>query len=321
MQKPYYAIVLLTVLFFGCKKSETKKQGTGTTKTYTITASPGANGTIDPTGTKTVDAGSNVSFFITPANNYGIEWLAVDSKYVPVADSYTFTNVQANHTINASFAPLVKISATTDGNGTVSYSPAHVVSGQTVTFTFKPKPNYVTDSLFVNDKFLKQLAGGTTFTVNSVGQQENIAVTFSITPRGIDSLKNLFKNLLVGSWHYVQYDYRYDGTTKWIIAPYLTDCEKPRHEVYTADNKYTYYLGGTSCDPSYAPTNIYFDGTWQFDASAKHILIAGNQYSDAINHEYVTGSFSLEKLTMDSLVISYPVPGKNFSYRYHYTHK
>jgi hypothetical protein len=319
MQKLIAPIILICIIL-GCKKPPVQDHPTPTTKTFRITASSGGNGSVDPAGMSVVASGSDATYTIIPTVNYGISTLTVDSVVVPIVDgpnTYTFTNVQKDHTIGATFAPFIKITVTTDGYGTARFSPAKIVAGQTVTFTFAPKLNYLTDSLYVGGKFLKLLAGATTFTLSNVNSDQTIAVTFSITTKGIDSLRTL----LAGSWHYVQYDYQYTGTTKWIIAPYLTDCEKARHEVYTADYKYTYFMGGTSCDPSYAPTNIYFDGTWKFDATAKNILLAGNQYTNATNYEYTTGNYTLEKLTPDSLVISYLVPGKGYSYRFHYGHK
>lgn len=106
MKKSHLIIFLFALSTVGCKKNTTPASPSYNTKKYTITARAGANGSVDPTGTKTVDAGSNMLYVITPASNYGVATLAIDSKYVPVAESYTFTNVQENHTINAEFPRL-----------------------------------------------------------------------------------------------------------------------------------------------------------------------------------------------------------------------
>ncbi|MDR0437342.1 MAG: choice-of-anchor J domain-containing protein [Bacteroidales bacterium] len=73
---------------------------------YTITASAGANGTITPNGTITAIEGNDYTFIITPNTDYEISQVLVDGTNNLVAvtnGSYTFTNVTANHTIEAVF--------------------------------------------------------------------------------------------------------------------------------------------------------------------------------------------------------------------------
>ncbi len=71
--------------------------------TYTITTTPGANGTITPAN-PTINSGANQAFTITPDAGYHIVDVLVDSASLGALTSYTFTNVTANHTISASFA-------------------------------------------------------------------------------------------------------------------------------------------------------------------------------------------------------------------------
>ncbi|MBR4135472.1 MAG: fibronectin type III domain-containing protein [Bacteroidales bacterium] len=76
---------------------------TMTAKTYTITASAGANGTITPSGVATVNFGDNKSYSFTPANGYEVANVMVDGMSMGAISSYTFVNVVANHTINVTF--------------------------------------------------------------------------------------------------------------------------------------------------------------------------------------------------------------------------
>jgi hypothetical protein len=77
---------------------------TGGTETYTITATAGPNGTITPSGAVTVNEGGSQTFTFTPADGYQIHAVMVDNVAVtPVPASYTFENVQANHTIHVDF--------------------------------------------------------------------------------------------------------------------------------------------------------------------------------------------------------------------------
>lgn len=71
---------------------------------FTITATAGANGSISPSGAVNVVSGSNQSFTITPNANFRIDVLTVDGNAVAATSPYTFTAVDANHTIAASFA-------------------------------------------------------------------------------------------------------------------------------------------------------------------------------------------------------------------------
>jgi len=75
------------------------------TKYYTITATAGDNGAIDPSGKVKVKKGSDKTFTITPDPIfYEIADVLVDgtTSMGPVS-SHTFTNVTADHTISATF--------------------------------------------------------------------------------------------------------------------------------------------------------------------------------------------------------------------------
>ena len=76
---------------------------TMTAKTYTISASAGANGSISPNGNTTVSHGGAQAYTITPANGYVVAQVTVDGMSIGAVTSYVFTNVVANHTINATF--------------------------------------------------------------------------------------------------------------------------------------------------------------------------------------------------------------------------
>ena len=92
--------------------------------TFAITASAGANGSIDPSGSMSVNYGSTQSFTINPSTGYHVLDVLVDGGSVGAVSSYTFTNVTANHTIAASFAinTYTQTSSVT-GSGSVTKSP------------------------------------------------------------------------------------------------------------------------------------------------------------------------------------------------------
>ena len=78
--------------------------GSGTSSTFTITASAGSGGTISPSGSAQVASGGSQTFTVTPSNGYQVGSLLVDGTNMGALTTYTFSNVTANHTISASFA-------------------------------------------------------------------------------------------------------------------------------------------------------------------------------------------------------------------------
>ena len=96
--------------------------------TYTITASAGPNGSISPSGSVTVNQGSDKSFTITPDTGYSIDDVLVDGSSVGAVSSYTFTNITQNHTISATFkadvnnAPVITSTPVTSATKNQAYS-------------------------------------------------------------------------------------------------------------------------------------------------------------------------------------------------------
>ena len=70
---------------------------------YSIQTISGPNGTIDPTGTVSVAAGSNMTFSILADPTYQVSNVVVDAISIGRTNSYTFINVLTNHTIEATF--------------------------------------------------------------------------------------------------------------------------------------------------------------------------------------------------------------------------
>ncbi len=107
---------------------------------FTITVTPGSNGSITP-GTTAVVQGTSQTFAIAPASGYAIGNVTVDGASIGVMTGWTFTNVQAAHTIAATFIPT--ITATAGANGSISPSgTARVASGANQTYTIKANAGY-----------------------------------------------------------------------------------------------------------------------------------------------------------------------------------
>jgi hypothetical protein len=95
---------------------------TFTILTYTITATTEGNGVISPSGTMSVNYGSNKQFCFSPAAGYYVDSVIVDGVLVDSLDCYTFENVTAIHTIKVKFSQFGSISGMkfndANGNGT-----------------------------------------------------------------------------------------------------------------------------------------------------------------------------------------------------------
>ena len=73
-------------------------------KKFTIKTVVGPNGSITPEGLVTVKAGENKTFTFKPNSGYQVNTVMVDDKSVAITDNtYTFTNVNANHEIVVTF--------------------------------------------------------------------------------------------------------------------------------------------------------------------------------------------------------------------------
>jgi 40-residue YVTN family beta-propeller repeat len=71
---------------------------------FTITATAGPGGSIDPSGQVGVNPGADQVFSITPDTGYHIDQVFVDGAYQGAPTSHTFSDVYADHTISAHFA-------------------------------------------------------------------------------------------------------------------------------------------------------------------------------------------------------------------------
>lgn len=72
-------------------------------ETFTITATAGAGGTIDPSGSVSVAKGEDKTFTIQANNGYRVDKVLVDGENKGTVTSYTFEDVSADHKIEVSF--------------------------------------------------------------------------------------------------------------------------------------------------------------------------------------------------------------------------
>src|SRR5690606_8388849 len=89
----------------------------------TVTATAGANGSISPTGTVTVNHGGSQTYTFTPNEGYAVDSIKVNGAFVGSGTSYTLTQIDKNTTIAVSFrVPVYAITASAGSNGSISPS-------------------------------------------------------------------------------------------------------------------------------------------------------------------------------------------------------
>jgi hypothetical protein len=76
---------------------------------YTIMASAGLHGQIEPSGSVRVQSGADQTFQITPDAGYRIQDVTVDGVSVGALLAYTFDSVTANHSIEAYFEQIPRV--------------------------------------------------------------------------------------------------------------------------------------------------------------------------------------------------------------------
>ncbi|HOY39096.1 MAG TPA: C25 family cysteine peptidase [Bacteroidales bacterium] len=158
----------------------------GSTATYTIAATAGANGTISPAGTTTVSQGGSQTYTITPNACYHIADVLVDGVSVGAVTSYTFTNINANHTIAATFsATTYAITASAGSGGSISPSGGTAVPcNGSQTYTISPNACYQIANVLVDGT---SVGAVTTYTFNNVNANHTISVSFSVITYSINA--------------------------------------------------------------------------------------------------------------------------------------
>ena len=148
-------------------------------KTYTITATAGENGHIEPAGTVTVTHGAGQSFSIIPDTGYHVAQLLIDGEETAPAESYTFTDVSQDHTIHAVFGQNMYTITASAGEGG-SIHPAGniaVAHGANRTFTITPDAGHHILDVLVDDI---SVGATTSYTFTNITQDHSIHAGFLI---------------------------------------------------------------------------------------------------------------------------------------------
>ncbi len=116
-----------------------------TINTYTVTPSAGANGTISPNTSQTVNHGSTTTFTATPSVGYSTTWSGT-CPGTPSGNTFNTGPITGNCTVAAAFTlNTYTVTPSAGANGTISpNAPQTVNHGSTTTFTASPSIGYST---------------------------------------------------------------------------------------------------------------------------------------------------------------------------------
>lgn len=151
---------------------------------YTIHATAGAGGAINPAGNISVAEGNNQSFTITPDSGFEIADVLVDGTSVGALSSYTFNNVSANHTISAAFeeVPVISYSITATAASGGSISPGGTIrvnEGSSQSFTISADQGYTIADVLVDGASVGAVSS---YTFNNVTADHTIHAAFEEVP-------------------------------------------------------------------------------------------------------------------------------------------
>lgn len=145
--------------------------------------------TYTKSGTISVNPGQTATLNITADDGYKIAEVKVDGTSQGAANTVTFSNVNADHTVEVTFEPLKKYTVTVEkdknstGDGTVDKLGTNTVTeGDTFTFTAKPNDNKTTVKVTVDGDELdptSSTANGNIYTISNINGNKKVIVTFA----------------------------------------------------------------------------------------------------------------------------------------------
>jgi hypothetical protein len=300
--------------------------------TYVITPSAGAGGTISPNTSQTVNHGGSKTFTIAANAGYWIADVKVDGVSVGAVSSYTFSNVQADHTIAASFTALTYVITPSAGmGGTISpNTPQTVPHASSKTFTIAPNPGYGIADVRVDGASVGAVA---TYTFSNVTGNHTIDASFAIlsfviTPTvgaGGTITPGTAQTVLYGSdkkfdiaasTGYVIADVKVDGVSQGPLATYTFVNVTAHHTIAATFTRLTYVItptagtGGT-ISPN-LPQTVPYGGsaTFTIAANSGYVIadvkvdgasvgaVASHTFSDVKANHTIAASFAVRTYTI-----------------------
>jgi hypothetical protein len=170
----------------------------GVGSTYTITATAGDHGSINPIGDRQVPAGGSIIYTMQPVEGYQVATITIDGVPLPatsVAGSpkcndgwYTFLNVVKTHTIDVTFKPnppgWFTVTPYAGEHGTIwmaaqTVQATSTIPGALVACSVMPEAGYHVETLEVDGA---SVTPATWYIFYNVRSGHTIAATFALDP-------------------------------------------------------------------------------------------------------------------------------------------
>ena len=148
---------------------------------YTITATAGANGTVNDADaiSESVAYGSNYSLTITPAANYHVADVVVDGESVGAVEFYEFINITEDHNVTVTFEATQYTLTATSNIAACSIAPANVTvnAGTDVDYTLTVADGYQLVNVIANGE--EVVVTNNAFTIANVQSDYTIYANFA----------------------------------------------------------------------------------------------------------------------------------------------
>ena len=166
---------------------------------WTIYPTAGPNGTLTASGPTAQATGGTLTFTFTPDTGYHITSVTVDSTLVGAPTSYTFSNIQGDHTIAVTFGiDTFTITPTAGPNGIIAPSvPVIVDYGSDTTFTVAANNGFAVNDILVDGV---SVGPGPFYKFVNVTANHTISATFSGQTNQMPVFR--FFNMRTGSHFY-----------------------------------------------------------------------------------------------------------------------
>ncbi len=226
--------------------------------TYQISSVAGDHGAISPGGTVVVPKDADHTFSIIPETGYHVVDVKVDGQSKGAISSYTFSQVDTDHTIDASFAVNSHIiSAVAGANGNISpVGSTSVDHGASQTFAIAPDEGYRVANVIVDGLTKGAILSYTfeaaaeshiisaNFTVDTYQIAASAGINGSISPSGtIRADRGASKSYTISPaiGHHVE-DALVDGMSMGAINMYTFDQIKTNHTIHAVFAADTYTI-------------------------------------------------------------------------------
>ena len=147
-------------------------------KGYTVTSSAGTGGTITPSGSIAIGAGSSISFSIRANSGYRIADVRTDNVSRGAVSSYEFRDISGDHTITATFQRIAfSISAVAGTGGKIDPEGKITADyGSKRVFTIKPG-----NGNRISDVIVDNVSAGpvSEYTFDNITSDHSISATFA----------------------------------------------------------------------------------------------------------------------------------------------